>query len=182
MKSIFKLLTVVLISVLLASCGAGVDGVDGSSSTAGLVGQWKADLSSFDLILGDGVPAEMKGMVEMQKDGLLEEGKAQSDDFTIEFTDAGKMVVSKKGDDKTEELDYNFDGNKLALSGEVEGDKVNINLNISEVTADKFTIALTGEEVLAQIKAEYPELLASAGEVDVDAMVKGCSVTLSFKK
>ncbi|MFT5647855.1 MAG: hypothetical protein ACI976_002550, partial [Aureispira sp.] len=72
MKSIFKLLTVVLISVLLASCGAGVDGVDGSSSssTAGLVGQWKADLSSFDLILGDGVPAEMKGMVEMQKDGL----------------------------------------------------------------------------------------------------------------
>jgi hypothetical protein len=150
MKSIFKLLTVVLISVLLASCGAGVDGVDGSSSTAGLVGQWKADLSSFDLILGDGVPAE--------------------------------MVVSKKGDDKTEELDYNFDGNKLALSGEVEGDKVNINLNISEVTADKFTIALTGEEVLAQIKAEYPELLASAGEVDVDAMVKGCSVTLSFKK
>jgi hypothetical protein len=178
MKSIFKLLTVVLISVLLASCGGGA----GGGSTAGLVGQWKADLNSFDLILGDGVPAEMKGMVEMQKAGLLEEGKAQSDDFTIEFTDAGKMVVSQKGEEKSEELDYTFDGNKLALSGETEGEKVNISLNVSEVSADKFTIALTGEEVLAQIKAEYPELLASAGEMDVDAMVKGCSVTLSFKK
>lgn len=177
MKSIFKLLTVVLISVLLASCGGGT-----SSGTSGLVGQWKADLNSFDLILGDGVPAEMKGMVEMQKAGLLEEGKAQSDDFTIEFTDAGKMVVSKKGDEKTEELDYTFDGNKLALSGETEGEKVNISLNVSEVSADKFTIALTGEEVLAQIKAEYPELLVGAEAMDIDAMVKGCSVALSFKK
>lgn len=175
MKSIFKLLTVVLISVLLASCG-------GSGSAAGLVGEWHADLSSFDLVLGDGVPAPMKGMVEAQKAGLLEQGKAQQEDFTIEFTDAGKMVVSKKGDEKTEELDYTFDGSKLALSGEIEGDKINISLNVSDVSADKFTIAMTGEEILAQIKTQAPEVLAGAGEMDVDAMVKGCSVAVSFTK
>jgi len=174
MKSVFKLLTVVLISLLLTSCG-------GDSAT-GLVGEWHADLSSFDLVLGDGVPAPMKGMVEAQKAGLLEQGKAQQEDFTIEFTDAGKMVVSKKGDEKTEELDYTFDGNKLALSGEIEGDKVNISLNVSEVSADKFTIAMTGEEILAQIKTQAPELLAGAGEMDVDAMVTGCSVAISFTK
>ncbi|MBL4648252.1 MAG: hypothetical protein JKY03_00870 [Aureispira sp.] len=176
MKSVFKLLTVVLISLLLASCGGG------GSTTTGLVGEWHADLSSFDLVLGDGVPAPMKGMVEAQKTGLLEQGKAQQEDFTIEFTDAGKMVVSKKGDEKTEELDYTFDGNKLALSGEIEGDKVNISLNVSEVSADKFTIAMTGEEILAQIKTQAPELLAGAGEMDVDAMVTGCSVAISFTK
>jgi hypothetical protein len=176
MKSVFKLLTVVLISVLLASCGGG------SAGSAGIVGKWHADLSTFDLVLGDGVPAPMKGMVEGQKEGLLEQGKAQQDDFTIEFTDAGKMVVSKKGDEKTEELDYSFDGSVLNLKGDMDGDKVDINLNVSEVSADKFTIAMTGEEILAQIKTAAPELLAGAGEMDVDAMVKGCSVAISFKK
>lgn len=175
MKSVFKLLTVVLISVLLASCG-------GAGSSAGIVGKWHADLSTFDLVLGDGVPAPMKGMVEAQKEGLLTQGKAQQDDFTIEFTEAGKMVVSKKGDEKTEELDYSFDGSVLNLKGDMDGDKVDINLNVSEASADKFTIAMTGEEILAQIKTAAPELLAGAGEMDVDAMVKGCSVAISFKK
>lgn len=175
MKSVFKLLTVVLISVLLASCG-------GSGSSAGIVGKWHADLSTFDLVLGDGVPAPMKAGVEAQKEGLLAQGEAQQDDFTIEFTDAGKMIVSKKGDDKTEELDYSFDGSVLNLKGDVDGDKLDVNLNISEVSADKFTIAMTGEEILAQIKTAAPELLAGAGEMDVDAMVKGCSVAISFKK
>ena len=111
MKSVFKLLTVVLIAALVASCGGG------GASSAGIVGKWHADLSTFDLVLGDGVPAEMKAGVDAQKEGLLAQGKAQQDDFTIEFTDAGKMVVSKKGDEKTEELDYSFDGSVLNLKG-----------------------------------------------------------------
>lgn len=186
MKNIFKLLTVVSIFLIVASCssGEGNDSSSSSSSTAAaadLVGEWQADLSSFDLILGDGVPADIKGLVEIQKESLLKEGEAQSGNFIIEFTDAGKMVV-KTGEEETEELDYTFDGNNLVLTGNVEGNEVNISLNISEVSADKFTIALTGEEVLAQIKAEYPELLVDTGEMNIDAMVKGCSVALSFKK
>ncbi|CAA6804068.1 MAG: Unknown protein [uncultured Aureispira sp.] len=175
MKSIFKLLTVVLITVLLASCG-------GSGASNNIVGAWHVDLSSIDLVLGDGVPAPMKGMVQAQKDGLIAEGEGKSDDVTIEFTEAGKMVVSKKGDEKTEELDYKFDGSKLTLSGDLDGEKVDIDLNISESTAEKLTIAMTGEEILAQIKAKYPEVLAMAGEMDVDTMVKGCTIAISFKK
>lgn len=179
MKNIFKLLTVISVFLVVASCSSG-EGND-SSRTADLVGEWQADLSSFDLILGDGVPADIKGLIETQKESLLKEGEAQSDNFIIAFTDAGKMVV-KTGEEETEELDYTFDGNNLVLTGNVEGNEVNISLNISEVSTDKFTIALTGEDILAQIKAEYPELLVDTGEMNVDAMVKGCSVALSFKK
>lgn len=174
MKNIFKLLTVILISALLTSCAGG--------GANGLVGVWHIDLNSFDLVLGDGVPAPMKGMVEAQKDGLLEQGKAQSDDFSLEFTEGGKMIVSKKGDDKTEELNYTFDGKKLSLNGEVEGDKVDVDLNVSEVSSSKFTIAMTGEDILAQAKAKYPDALKGAGEMDLDAMVKGSSMSISFKK
>ena len=85
-------------------------------------------------------------------------------------------------DEKTEELDYKFDGSKLTLSGDLDGEKVDIDLNISESTAEKLTIAMTGEEILAQIKAKYPEVLAMAGEMDVDTMVKGCTIAISFKK
>jgi|VirMetMinimDraft_7_1064189.scaffolds.fasta_scaffold10861_1 hypothetical protein len=176
MKSIFKLLTVVLISVLLASCGGSAGGADV------LVGKWKIDLSTADLILGDGVPAPMKGMIEGQKEGFLAEGASKSDDITIEFTEAGKMIASKKGEEKNEEFDYTFDGSKLAITGESEGEKIDVSLNISEASADKFTIAMTGEEILSQIKAKYPKMLEGAGGMDVDAMVKGCSVAVSFKK
>jgi hypothetical protein len=174
MKSVFKLLTVVLISLLLTSCGG--------SSANQLVGTWKADLNSFDLILGDGVPAPMKAMIESQKTSVLQKGKEQSGDITIEFTEAGKMIASKKGEEKDEELNYTFDGKKLALSGEVEGEKVDINLNISEISSDKFTIAMTGEEILAQVKEKYPEALNGSESMDIDAMVKGSSMAVSFKK
>jgi len=178
MKSIFKLLTVVSIFLLLTSCGGS------RSGASGLVGKWHADLNSFDLVLGDGVPAPMKGMVEAQKAGLLEQGKAQQDDFTIEFTDAGKMVLSKKGDEKTEELDYTFDGEKLSLSGDIEGEKVDIDFTLSEVSSSKFTIAMTAEEILEQVKAKYPEVLKGAEgmDIDIDAMAKGSSIAISFKK
>jgi hypothetical protein len=178
MKSIFKLLTVVLISVVLASCGGGGTG----ASADVLVGAWHVDLSSLDLVLGEGVPAPMKGMVEMQKEKLLTEGADKSDDITLEFTEAGKMIASKEGEEKKEEFDYSFDGSKLSITGETDGEKIDVSLNISEASADKFTIAMTGEEILEQIKAKYPAMLEGAGGMDVDAMVKGCSVAVSFKK
>lgn len=175
MKNIFKLLATIFISsLLLTSCGSG--------ATDGLVGKWQADMSSFDLVLGDGVPAPMKGMIEAQKEGVVKQGEAESGNFTIEFTKEGKMIVSKKGDDRTEELDYTFNGEKLSLSGEVEGDKVDLDLNVSEVSSNKFTIAMTAEEILAQIKAKYPELLERAEGMNIDAMVKGSSMAISFKK
>ncbi|MGH1337726.1 MAG: hypothetical protein ACRBFS_16520 [Aureispira sp.] len=176
MKSVFKLLTIVLVSVLLASCGGG------SGSAGDLVGKWHIDFSSFDLVLGDGVPAPMKGMVEAQKDGLLKQGEAESDEVTIEFTEAGKMVVSKEGEEKKEELNYAFDGKKLTLTGDMDGEKVDFDLTLSEVSASKFTISMTAEEILEQVKAKYPEVLKGAEGMDIDAMAKGSSMAISFKK
>jgi hypothetical protein len=173
MKSVFKLLTIVSIALLIASCGG---------SGAGLVGKWHVDLSSFDLVLGDGVPAPMKAMVEGQKDGLIKQGEAQSDDVTIEFTEAGKVILSKVGEEKTEEMDYTFDGSKLNLSGDMDGEKVDVDLNVSEVTADKFTISMTAEEILAQVKEKYPDALRGTEGMDIEAMAKGSSMAISFKK
>ena len=173
MKSVFKLLTIVSIALLIASCGG---------SGTGLVGKWHVDLSSFDLVLGDGVPAPMKAMVEGQKDGLIKQGEGQSDDVTIEFTEAGKVILSKVGEEKTEEMDYTFDGSTLNLSGDMEGEKVDVDLNISEVTADKFTVSMTAEEILAQVKEKYPDALKGTEGMDIEAMAKGSSMSISFKK
>ncbi|MFK7796689.1 MAG: hypothetical protein AB8E82_04490 [Aureispira sp.] len=174
MKSVFKLLTIVSIAALLiVSCGG---------SGAGLVGKWHVDLSSLDLVLGDGVPAPMKAMVEGQKDGLVKQGEEQSDDVTIEFTEAGKVILSKVGEEKTEEMNYTFDGSKLNLSGDMEGEKVDVDLTISEVSGDKFTVSMTAEEILAQVKEKYPDALRGTEGMNIEEMAKGSSMSISFKK
>lgn len=174
MKSVFKLLTIISIAALLiVSCGG---------SGSGLVGKWHVDLSSLDLVLGEGVPAPMKAMVEGQKDGLVKQGEEQSDDVTIEFTEAGKVILSKVGEEKTEEMDYTFDGSKLNLSGDMEGEKVNVDLNISEVSGDKFTVSMTAEEILAQVKEKYPDALRGTEGMNIEEMAKGSSMSISFKK
>lgn len=175
MKNVLKTLMVVLIPLFLASCG-------GSASSDGLVGTWRVDLNSLDLVLGDGIPAPMKTGIEAQKGQAMEQAKSETENITLEFTKDGKAILSKEGEDEKPELDYSLDGDKLSLKGEIEGEKVDLGLNVSEISSDKFTIAMTGEEILAQVKEKYPDMLAAAQGMDLDAMVKGCSIAISFKK
>jgi hypothetical protein len=51
------------------------------------------------------------------------------------------------------------------------------------VSADKLTLALTAEDLIAQIKEQMPEAMNQVpGEFDVDAMAKGTSMSMSFNK
>jgi hypothetical protein len=183
MKNLFKALIVVMIPLLLASCGGG-------DKAGKIVGKWKADVSSLDLVLGDGVPAEIKTMVEGQKDKTLGEAEKEVSDITIEFTEAGKVVLSKEGEDEKPEMDYSVSGNKLNLKGDVEGQEVDFTLTLASVSGDKMTVAITGEEIVKQMKEKYAKefeqangmAAAFAQGASLEDMLKGSKVSLSFKK
>ena len=87
------------------------------------------------------------------------------------------------GEDETYTINWSMDGGKLTIDGEVEGEKGKIVLTVASISADKLTVTLTAEDLLAQIKEEMPEAMNQVpGEFDVDAMAKGTSVSMSFKK
>jgi|TARA_B110000495_G_scaffold192571_1_gene196892 hypothetical protein len=174
MKNVFKTLAVALTALALVSCG----GTEVSS--AGMAGKWKADPSSLDLTLGDGLAA-FKGMIEEGKEEMLSEVSGESDKVTFDFKEDGKLVVSAEGEDET--FNWSLAGDKLTLEGELEGQGGKIELTVESVSADKLTLALTAEDLLAQIKEQMPEAMNEVpGEFDVDAMAKGTSVSMSFKK
>ena len=174
MKNVFKTLVVALTSLALVSCG-------GTEMTSiDLAGSWKADPSSLDLTLGDGLAA-FKGMIEEGKEEMLSEVSGESDKVTFDFKEDGKLVVSAEGEDET--FNWSLAGDKLTLEGELEGQGGKIELTVESVSADKLTLALTAEDLLAQIKEQMPEAMNEVpGEFDVDAMAKGTSVSMSFKK
>jgi len=175
MKNVFKTLAVALTAVVLVSCGG--------ASSADLVGTWKADPSSLDLTLGDGIPAEFKSMIEEGKKEAISEASEESDKVSFEFKEDGKLVVSAEGEDETFTFNWALDGDKLTLDGEIEGQKGKIVLNVESVSADKLTLALTAEELLAQVKEQMPEAMNEVpSEFDVDEMAKGTKVSFSFKK
>lgn len=177
MKNVLKSLIVIMLPFLMASCGGDKAGK--------LVGEWKVDVSSFDLVLGDGVPDPIKGMVEGQKAQMLSEAEKEAGSMSIEFKEDGKMVLTADGE--SEEMDYSVSGKKLNLKGEIEGEKVDVYLTLADVSADKFTVALTGEDILSQMKEKYPEEFEQAKGMaaqmgDIEAMMKGSKVAISFKK
>ncbi len=177
MKNAFKTLAVALTALALVSCG----GTEVTS--ADLVGSWKADPSSLDLTLGDGIPAEFKTMIESGKKEAMSEATNETEGMLIEFTKDGKIVLSKDGEEAPFTLNYVVEGDKLSIKGEVEGEKLDYHVTLTEASADKFTITLTAEDLLSQIKEEMPEAMNQVpGEFDVDAMAKGTSVSMSFKK
>lgn len=174
MKKVFKTVAVALTALVMVSCGSNADS---------LVGTWHADVSSLDLVLGDGVPEEMKKGIESEKGEAMKEAQSEADEVSIEFTKEGKVILSKEGEDEKPELEYTVDGDKLNIKGEIDGEKVDFSLTLAEASADKFTLSITGEEALAQMKEKYPEMLAQAeGMGDLETMVKGSSVSISFKK
>ena len=176
MKNAFKTLAVALTALTLVSCG----GTEATS--ADLVGSWKADPSSLDLTLGDGLAA-FKGMIEEEKSKMISEASREADQISFEFKEGGKLLISKVGEDETYTINWSMDGGKLTIDGEVEGEKGKIVLTVASISADKLTVTLTAEDLLAQIKEEMPEAMNQVpGEFDVDAMAKGTSVSMSFKK
>lgn len=176
MKNVFKTLAVALTALVLVSCG----GTEVSS--AGMVGSWKADPSSLDLTLGDGLAA-FKGMIEEGKQEMLSEASEESESVTFEFKEDGKLVLSHEDEDETFSFDWSLEGDKLIIEGEVEEQKGKMTLTVQSVSADKLTLALTAEDLIAQVKEQMPEAMSMVpGEFDVDAMAKGTSVSFSFKK
>ena len=176
MKNVFKTLAVALTALVLVSCG-------GAEETANLTGSWKADPSSMDLTLGDGIPAEFKTMIEEGKKEVMSEATHEVEGMLIEFTEDGKIVLSKDGEEAPFTLNYTIEGDKLSIKGEVEGEKLDYHVTLSEASADKFTVTLTAEDLLAQIKEQMPEAMNEVpGEFDFAAMAKGTSMSMSFKK
>lgn len=172
MKNVFKTLAVALTALVLVSCGG--------ADSAGLVGVWEADPSSLDLTLGDGLAA-FKGAIEEQKSEMVSEASEESESITFEFKEDGKLVLSHEDKDETFSFDWSLEGDKLIIEGEVEGEKGKMALTVQSVSADKLTLALTAEDLIAQVKEQMPEAMSRIpGTFDIDAMAKGTSMSISF--
>lgn len=161
--------------LVLASCGG---------KEADVVGKWKIDVSSIDVTLGDGIPAEMKSMMNGNMSEMKSaDAQKEADQTTFDFQEGGKLVISKKGDDEKLEGKWSIDGDYMIIEGEIEGMKGKLKLMLDEVSGDKMTVSLTGEEILAQLKAQQPGMVEMMkGQGDLDKMAKGTKVSVSFKK
>ena len=191
MNKVLKTLAVALTALIVVSCGgdeAPIEEADVSTAEAEvstedlLVGPWKVDPSSLDLTLGDGLAA-FKGAIEEEKSKMLSEASEESETITFDLKEDAKLVLSKEGEDETFSFDWSLEGDKLIIEGEVEGQKGKMALNVESVSVDKLTLALTAEELIAQVKEQMPEAMGMVpAEFDVDAMAKGTSMSISFKK
>lgn len=157
---------------VVASCGG--------ASEADLIGKWSIDPASVSIELGDGVPAEMKGMVEGAEKEMKSEGAEDMKAATIEFKEGGKLVVGADGD--TEEGTWALDGDNLTLGMEQGGQKVEVTVQV-EMDGDAMTATLTAEEILNVIKKQGMEdqIKAMAG-TELDKMIDGTSISVTFKK
>lgn len=171
------ILSMILVTLILSACG----GETVAINKAGIIGSWKVNLNSLRLAFGDEIPLGMQTGIELQKNEFIEQARQGVKTLTIEFTDANKMLVLKEGKGKELELDYVFDNNKLILKGTIQDQVLNIALTIDKMTTNKFTIVMKGEETLEEVRKNYPAILESA-MMNFDAMAKGSSVTLSFKR
>jgi hypothetical protein len=156
----------------------------GGSLEKDIVGQWTADLSSLDVKLGDGIPPEFKPEVEA---GVSEVKGMQfvAEQVVIDFKEGGVLTVGPTGE--TKDFSWKVDGSNLVLSGELEGQKFEFSIEVTESSADKVVLHLTAESAMEQMKkvmgAEFDEAMAEMPEgVDVNAMVKGTSATMTLKK
>ena len=175
MKNLFKATLLGAVVLLTASCG--------SNAKENVVGTWHVDLSSVDISLGDAVPAEMKaGLEEGKKEMQSAEAQKEADEVSINFNADGTLVAEKAGDDDKLEAKWSVEGDKLKISGEAEGQAFDVALDIEESSADKLTLGLTGEYILAEVKKQAPQVLAMAGGMDLEAMVKGSGIKFSLKK
>lgn len=158
---------------VVASCG-GVSEKD-------LVGKWSVDPTSIDIKLGDGVPAEMKTMVEQGQKEMVSEGSEDMKAATIEFKEGGKLVIGAEGE--SQEGTWSLDGSDLTIGMEERGQKVEVTLQV-EMNGDEMTATLTAEEILNVLKDQGMDqnVEQMAGGKKLDEMVDGTSLSVTFKK
>lgn len=178
MKKIIGGFAALAFLLVLGSCGG--------ASEADMIGKWKMDAGSIDIKLGDGVPSEMKAMVESGKKEMMSEGKEDIEAATIEFKKGGEFTVSMEGD--SEKGKWKLDGDKVILSMKPEGAKkeVSIALIVEEVSGDAMTLTLTAEELMNTMKKQDPNSVkmieSMSGQSDIEKMVEGTQVSFTMKK
>lgn len=177
MKKVIGGVAALAFLLVLGSCGG--------ASEADVVGKWKVDASSVNIELGDAVPDAIKGEVdEAMKEMKSGKAKDEMDKVTFDFQEGGKLVISADGEEQ--EAKWSIDGDYLVIEGDMDGRSGKLKLNIDEVSGDKMTVSLTGEEILAQIKEQAPEMIEMMKQMpnggDVDKMAEGTKFSVSLKK
>lgn len=154
---------------VVASCG-GVSEKD-------IVGKWSIDASSIDLKLGDGVPSEIKEMVNSGKKEMMAD-KDEMESAVIEFKEGGKFSVEGENEGGTWELD----GDQLILGMEQGGKKASLKFTV-EMDGDDMKLTLTAKELMNTLKdTGMDQMLASQAGGDLDKMVEGTSLSFNMKK
>lgn len=157
---------------VVASCGG--------ASESDLIGKWSIDPSSVKIELGDGVPADMKKMVESGQKEMMAEGSEDMKAVSIEFKEGGKLVVGAEG--QSEEGTWSLDGDNLTLGMEQGGIKGEITVQV-EMDGDSMTATLTAEEIMKLIKDQgMEEMVKAQAGTELKKMVDGTSISVTFNK
>lgn len=177
MKKLVSGVAALAFLLVLGSCGG--------STESNIIGKWKVDVSSVDVQLGDAVPDMIKnelgeGMEKMKSP----EAQKEADKMTFDFQEGGKLVLSN-GEEK-KEAKWSIDGDYLVIEGDMDGQKGKLKLKIDEASGDKLTLSLTGEEIVAQVKEQFPQYIEMMKQMpnggDAEKMAKGTKLSVSMKK
>lgn len=174
MKKIIISSVFIALVLLMSSCGG-----------ASIEGTWKVDPTSLDLVLGAGFPEEMKqGVEEAKNQATSADAKEEADKMTLELLADGKAKIKHtEHTDENHEFNWTKTGKVLNLNGEIDGEKFNINLDIISSSANEMTIGFTGESLLAQVKAERPEIIEQIPAMfDLNKLVEGAKVSVKLVK
>lgn len=184
------LFTCISLCFLLLSCGDNETSNDTKKETVNsqeLVGKWQIDVSSFEYELGKGIPADIRKEADKalsDQDFAKDQLKANS--IVFEFNKEGKLIIHDNKKKNQETVNWKVVDKLLYFEGELEGQRGKINVELLECNKDKFTIKITGESILAQMKEQRPELLALAKGSpeleDLDKLVSGSWISISFKR
>lgn len=175
MKKIIGVFALGISLFILASCGGNPE--------KEVVGAWKVDPNSIDLVLGEEFPEDLRGMVEGGKDEMKLEEAENFEKLTIEFKDGGKFIMSMEGESETIEGTWKIEDDKLRIDAEVEGEKGSVALNMDEISGDKLALSLSAEDLLSEVRTQMPEVLDEVPSMfDVEAMAKGTKFLVTLKK
>ncbi len=192
MKIFFILLIVVVFfSTSVVSCSEEKEADKKESLEEGkdkknFVGEWTPDLGSVEIKISDAIPSEYTSELGNVKEEM-KKNQAMADQIVMEFKEDGKLVVGPKGD--TKEFNWDVDGNNLVISGDVDGQKFKAAFEITESTADEFTLKLTGSSVMEQAKEQYSKEVEQAMKsvpgieaLNVDKILSETWASMKFKK
>ena len=172
MKKVILTLLVGSLIFLLNACGG-----------EKIEGEWKIDPSSFDIVLGEGFPDEMKAAVEQVKvESKKAETKEEFDKAIIEFKPDGTAILKDADNpEESEEIHWEKKGDKIRFKGEIEGEPFDFQLDILNYSKDKMELGITGEDLLEQIRTKHPELLEGVpGFIDLEKLVKGGKISIDL--